>query len=223
MDVVFGIDISGSMSDNISAARDSVVGLEPTYGATPYIEWALQAISASTPTLIEVLNPLTDFATFKPRIVALSANGGGTEPTYDSVWLTLTGMLDPQLGLGPTKPWDLPIVVIMTDEQAQSLMGLTEADVCQAVADSGAVLAVFTDPIFFMQWDDCAYVYPLSDVAATMTEQIDDLFEQVCAPMSMSMVKEWNWRRRLPLWLHRLADVLSGHSVPQDEPVMSVP
>ena len=104
---------------------------------------------------------------------------GGTEPTYDAVQVTATGGHDAALLNGAT-PGEVQIYVVFGDEDAQTLLGLTETDVCQAVAARGAILVVFTNPGYYYQWDDCAILYPLTSDANQMTQQLDDLFDLTC-------------------------------------------
>lgn len=182
-DVVIAMDVSGSMYDDIAAAVSALVGLEPTYGAAPHVEWGVMKLSVGAGD-ISVALPLSGFAAFKTAALGLSANGGGIEPSYLAVHRTTTGYYDADFGVTSVKPWSERIIIVFTDESpadyGNNAAGLTEADVCAAVSGADAILAVFTEPWYFEQWDDCALVYPLSNDPAEMTTRIIGLFDSVC-------------------------------------------
>lgn len=177
-DVIFMIDVSGSMSGVLSAVITATGDFAGLYASAPHIRWGIERIAEVPPTYVDVQTPLTGFMAFLGGLAALMINGG-TEPTYDAVYVTATGGYDGPL-LNGAMPGEIQIYVVFGDENAQTLMGLTEAQVCQAVAARGAILVVFATPAYFTEWDDCAILYPLTSNAAQMTMQLDELFDLTC-------------------------------------------
>ena len=178
MDFTFKIDISGSMSDNISATKMAIDSFGDLYESALNLRWSIERVSVQAlSTLIDVYHALSDFLSFQTALASLSvAGGGGIEPTYDAVWMTATGEFDVELGVDPTAT---PVYVVFTDEVAQTLLDLTEAEVCAAVNAKNAVLVVFTFPAFYTNWDECAILYQLSSNSAMMTDNLEDLFDSV--------------------------------------------
>lgn len=177
-DIVFMIDISGSMGGVLSAVITATGDFATTYQSASHIRWGIERIAEPQPTYVEVWHPLSTFMPFLARLGMLTISGG-TEPTYDAVYVTATGGYDAQL-FGATTPGEVQVYVVFGDEDAQTLTGQTEATVCAAVAARGAILVVFTNPIYYSQWDACAVLYPLTSDANQMTTQLDDLFDLTC-------------------------------------------
>ncbi|HTK59953.1 MAG TPA: hypothetical protein VL283_01985 [Candidatus Baltobacteraceae bacterium] len=177
-DVIFMIDVSGSMSGVLSAVITASGSFATTYGGASHIRWGIERIAVVEPTLVDVFMPLGGFTAFLNGLSALMIYGG-IEPTYDAVYVTATGGYDAALLNGSTAG-EVQIYVVFGDEDAQTLTGQTEATVCQAVAARGAILVVFTNPAYYSQWDDCAVLYPLTSDATQMTNQLDDLFDLTC-------------------------------------------
>jgi len=177
-DVIFMIDVSGSMSGVLASVITASGTFATTYGSASHIRWGIERIAVVEPTLVDVFTPLGGFMAFLNGLSSLMIYGG-TEPTYDAVQVTATGGHDAALLNGAT-PGEVQIYVVFGDEDAQTLLGLTETDVCQAVAARGAILVVFTNPGYYYQWDDCAILYPLTSDANQMTQQLDDLFDLTC-------------------------------------------
>jgi len=182
-DTVFVVDRSGSMDPILSTVMTAMSTLVTDYASASWLRWGIVSV-ASNPDIVELYRPLTDFSNFLLSLASLSINGW-QEPTYEAVWKTaLDSFSDPELGRNPSAQL---LIVVFGDEPPTGVnnqLGLTEADVCQAVADSGALLVVFTkigDPLYIEEdWDDCAIVYPLTDDATAMKEHLDDLFQQAC-------------------------------------------
>lgn len=177
-DVIFMIDVSGSMGNVLSAVITASGNFATTYANATHIRWGIERIAVVEPTLVDVFTPLGGFAAFLNGLSALVIYGG-VEPTYDAVQVTASGGYDAALLNGAT-PGAVQIYVVFGDEDAQTLTGQTEATVCAAVAARGAILVVFTNPFYYSQWDDCAILYPLSSDATQMTSQLDDLFDLTC-------------------------------------------
>lgn len=182
-DFTFMIDISVSMEDNLDTTKMAIDGFSSLYAAATNIRWSIERISVEevvSSTLIDVYHAFSVFPSFQTALASLVINPqGGTEPTYDAVWKTAIGDFDADLGVDPEA---IPIYVVFTDEHAYSLpmLGLTEAEVCGAVNARDAILVVFTLPMFYADWDECAILYPLWNDSATMTANLDNLFNSLC-------------------------------------------
>jgi len=177
-DVIFMIDVSGSMSGVLTAVIAATGTFATTYSGAPHIRWGIERIAEVAPTYVDVFHPLSAYAPFLTKLGMLAINGG-TEPTYDAVHVTATGGYDAALLNGAT-PGEVQIYVVFGDENAQTLTGLTETQVCQAVAARGAILVVFTNAAYYAEWDECAVLYPLTTNATEMTTHLEELFDLTC-------------------------------------------
>lgn len=181
VDFVVMIDNSGSMSSYIRACRTATEFLSKFDGDLRY-QFSLMNVSNDTvPTYLKVLQPLTDFQTFRVALYTMPDYSADTEPTYDAVYRTAKGDFDSEIGF---RPGSLPVYIVFGDEPAQSLLTpmLTESDVCKAVDARGALLAVLTETIYFPNWDMCAakYLFPLSSDPIVMTMSLDATLSLPC-------------------------------------------
>ena len=179
-DLVFMIDISGSMVDKIAAIKTAIDSFGGMYGSAPNIRWSIERVSVgNVVTFIDIYHALSSFPLFQAAMSSLMTLGGygGIEPTYDAVWKTAIGDFDAELGVDPGA---VPIYIVFSDEAAQTIMGKTENEVCEAVNAKNAILAVFTTPEFYVDWDMCASIYLLSDDPILMNANLNDLFGSIC-------------------------------------------
>ncbi|MEY4744647.1 MAG: hypothetical protein RL272_592 [Candidatus Parcubacteria bacterium] len=146
VDMVFAVDISGSMCVYISALAQGIGNYVQGFSETDH-RFAL-VVFPGDPWLdfpYELRMPLSDAVTFQAALASLGCDGGGLEPSYDVLY-ALLDQADPA-GIGwrgddPLTPeFDpaFPYVVFMGDEEAQTILGsaVTEALVASRAASCG--------------------------------------------------------------------------------------
>lgn len=180
--ITFIVDISGSMSDDIAAVVTASATFGAPYAAAPYIEWGIMRTGLSGMPYYDAHLAMTSFALFNVSLGSLStAAGGGTEPSWQATYDLATGVFDSPMGIDPDPN---QIYIVFTDEDAatggNNTTGLTQTQVCDAVAARGATLAVFTNAMSMPSWSDCAIVYELSNDPVDMALKMDDLLDNVC-------------------------------------------
>lgn len=193
VDMVFVIDISGSMGSVITALKDGIAAYVAEFQDTDHL-FGLIVYGTTTNNDHEVwtLPPLVDVGSFASVLAGVTATGSGIEPTYD-VLLDLTDASDP-LNIG-WRDDATPYVVVMTDENAQTQFGVDEIDIapqtsnCQiGNCESGDSIEIFiiTNPGFFSQYDTIVYgemdrlidIFPADE--NRYTEVLRDIFQNIC-------------------------------------------
>lgn len=162
LDVVFGIDISGSMRNAIDSTKLAVDSFAGRL-AGPDVRYALVTIPEVGEHLgrrFSFLLDLSPLPAFRAALAPVSADGGGTENTLDFLAAVGDGTIPISWA-----PDSVRIVILFTDEAGQTDTELTEEIVCDSFT-RGELYAVFTDleeePIYSSLADECAYaMHPL--------------------------------------------------------------
>ena len=199
VDMVFAIDISGSMCPYIEALamgismyindfqdtehKFSLVVFPPEYGY-------------GGDRYLVITNPsLVDVGTFLGTLNALACNGGGNEPSYDVMYDILDPSDPAQIGWrGDAYPY----VIMITDENAQSWGAYaTESDIaplsanCQVgecVGGDRVEVFVITEGYYVSEWDSILFgetdrLYEIDPPdGSRYTQILKDIFENVCLP-----------------------------------------
>lgn len=136
-DVVFVIDVSGSMSGVIDIVTQAVSTFAGRLASTD-VKYALVEIPGVVDGTVEVTQDLNDLTTLQGSLDAITTHGG-LEPQVDAVYLLGTGDLELSWSEGAVR-----IIIVFTDEPAQSAMvpPLTEADMCGALTNGEALVIV---------------------------------------------------------------------------------
>ncbi len=192
VDMVFAIDRSGSMCNKIRALQSAIQPYVLEFANTPH-RFALVNIPGRAPgTDPNVEINLTDSLTFAAALNALTCDFWPEEPQYDAVESIGTNTM------GLTFRDDAwPMVVLMTDETAQSLRQppLTPADVRAALTpctvgnceqgDTLEVYAIVPD-YTYTQWcapaniaQNCYRLYT-GISSGTVRGYLDEIFTDVC-------------------------------------------
>jgi len=199
VDMVFAIDRSGSMCDKIRALREGIQPYVLEFANSPH-RFALVNIPGKTPPPVgqgnqwqyppDVEIGLVDSLAFAAALANLNCALNNEEPQYDAV----VDIAQDNLSLNfRDDAW--PMVIVLTDENAQTFRGLTPADVRNAIdpcvigncePDDKVEVYVITQPNFQFQWCapsdialKCYDLYPGID-AATVRGYLDDIFSDVC-------------------------------------------
>ena len=156
----------GYIAAVISATMSYASGLS----SNPQVRLGIVNTSALTAGNIGLIWPLDTFANFNAALGGMSADGSGTEPTWDAVYLAATpgNWLRDALGF---RPGSLRIFISFGDESAatQTYIPLTETEMCAAATAGGAMLVVFTEPTWFSHWDECTSSTPMPPSLAPQT------------------------------------------------------
>ena len=197
VDMMFVIDISGSMCGSISALIQGIanyvvsfVGSDHKFGIVEVPGPILN--SMLTPAFVKTNPALMDVGPFQSTLGVVTCSGSGWEPTWDVAKL----LLEPQdtLRIGWRRDAH-PYIIIITDEYAQTWTNLTQADIaplsqnCQiggCQPGDRVEIYVITVPTAFSQWNDITFnesdrlidIYPASPTR--YTQFFRNIFSNVC-------------------------------------------
>lgn len=164
VDIVFAIDISGSMCASILVLKDGIAnyvldfsGTEHRFGLVVFPPTGWDAYDVMT------TPPLVDVNSFLAVLSSLYCYGAGNEPAYD-VMMDLASQTH-SLTFG-WRSDAFPYIVLITDEMAESWYGIMEGSI--ALKTQNCLLGncmvgdrietfVITLPEFFNQWDEITY------------------------------------------------------------------
>ena len=202
VDMIFAIDISGSMWGNISALIQGIAnyvaafqGTEHRFGVVVFPGPVINPNERpyrSFPAEVRTNPALQDVLSFQTVLSGVSANGGGWEPSYDVMKL----LLEQQDTLGISWRSDaFPYIILITDEPAQTWTSETQATVaplalnCQigeCQPGDRAEIYIITEGIYFPQWDQITYNDPSRLIqitpatASRYTQFFRNIFTNVC-------------------------------------------
>jgi hypothetical protein len=197
VDMVFAIDISGSMCPYITALAQGILQYVSQFQNTEH-RFALVSYPGrwlSNPNLTYQLrtNPsLVDVNTFQAELLNLDCDGAPTEPSWDVLYM----LTDPSDPVGVSWRQDAyPYIIMITDEPAQSWAGVTETQIqarnlnCQ-VGDCQPGNAyethVITGNSYYYMWDDIVggqldrliNIHPADPVR--YTQLLRNIFQNIC-------------------------------------------
>ena len=188
VDIVFVIDISGSFDDEIQSMIEgispllddpitsnfrfglSVIGSQNTGGGTP--------ILTRYSMLITDFVPADEFLEYLEGIQLLP--GGGIEPSVDVAKWIMNGDY-----IYSWNPGSQKVIIIMTDEIAQTVTGTPVAEVNQIAVDGGFEIFVFALPehhnmFIHLVRGEQNTLYSPSVNSATVFQQIKQIFNDLC-------------------------------------------
>lgn len=162
VDMVFVIDDSGSMCTVVNAMRSGIINYIANLSATDH-RFSLITFPSRASVSYSIKAPLSYATTFINAIQNYTCSGFGVEPSYDIVALVA----------GSTNPLSLnwrfdakPFIVVVTDENAQTNLGLTESVIASLTSDCqvGNCIAgeqfeiyILTQSSFFAAWDSIVF------------------------------------------------------------------
>jgi hypothetical protein len=180
-DIVYVMDISGSMADNIMAAKLATSTFSSTFSGNPAFRFGLVIVpGVSVDPVAELVLDLSDFVTFDAELSRLTDGAGGAEPQLDAVYELGTGEIPISWRIDSAR-----IIIVFTDEVGQSyrvlrrLSAVDESLMCSAL-DHGEVLAVVTGPLFYSDFDECAMLFELTNDAVMMASQLNTIIADPC-------------------------------------------
>ena len=195
VDMVFAVDGSGSMCGIVQALAQGIGEYVADFQETEH-RFGLVIFpgdnSAPYPLPWTLASDLTDVSSFVAILSSMSCDYGGTEPSRDAVF----DIADPVNPI--TLRWRedaYPYIIVITDEEPQSLRNIGEVGLGQATSDCqvGSCEAgdrfeiyVMTSPQYFYLWDQPVFfeldrlisLYPVD--ADDYANKLRDVFTNVC-------------------------------------------
>lgn len=192
VDMVFAIDISGSMQPYIDALRAAIARYSGDLQNTEH-RFALivfPGFGSLVDTMVINLSPVADF---QAALSSLLANGGSDEPSYDVI-LNIANPNNPHGLLWRADAY--PYIVLIGDEEAQTFNGVTESQVanytvaCQLPGCvPGDKIEIFSimqlvysfqyDEIVYNEMDRCIEIQPADEERYVQILRYD-VFSDVC-------------------------------------------
>lgn len=181
-DVVFGLDVSGSMDGvDIRSVKEAVhESAERFSGDSAFRFGAVLIPSYEIEGRPVVYSDLTDFDTFDARLSSVESVHQGHEPNYDAVYELGTGELPMSWRAGATR-----IIIVFTDEEGQSyrrefgLSSVGETEMCSALTN-GEVLVIVTKPEFYTDYNECAGIIELTSNLEVLKNIINNAVSDPC-------------------------------------------
>ena len=195
VDMIFAIDISGSMTSSINALVQGIatyisdfVGTRHKFGIVTFPG----PNNPQTPMTVRTVPPLLSASAFQAMLGNITANGGGSEPSYDVLY-HLADPLDP-MGIG-WRSDAFPYIILITDEHAQTWTNIKEPEVAQRTVNCGIgdckpgdriEVYIITLTQYASMWNDITYNDPNRIIsinpadAARYTQFFRDIFQNVC-------------------------------------------
>lgn len=200
VDMVFAIDISGSMCPYIYALAQGISAYVADFAETEHrfglIVFPPNGPQGAYQPRYEVITipSLVDVTAFLYQLGTLGCDGGGYEPTYDTIYdLVLPG--DPA-AIG----WRVdayPYIVVITDEHAQTWDNIGQSEISpltnncvigECVPGDKVEIFVISKGSYIGNWSSILYneldrFYEIEPAnGARYTEILKDIFENVCLP-----------------------------------------
>tara|TARA_A100001515_G_scaffold87979_2_gene69944 strand:+ start:715 stop:1974 length:1260 start_codon:yes stop_codon:yes gene_type:complete len=188
VDIVFVLDISGSFDDEIESMIEGIAPLldDPL---TSNFRFGLavigrQNLGNNEPVLHRHSEMVTDFVPADEFLEYLQAtqlmDDGGVEPSIDVTLWSMNGMYPFSWAPGSQK-----VIVLMTDEIAQTIAGQNVADVNSFAMDQGFEIFVFALPehhnsFLGMVRGEQDRLYTPTANSETVFQQIRQIFEDLC-------------------------------------------
>ena len=200
VDMVFAIDISGSMGAYIAALAEGISNYvadfedtEHRFALVPFPDYPLGMGGSGEPYIVATAPPLVDVNTFLTALTSIiNAQGGGYEPSID-VMYDLVSPDDPA-GIGWRED-AYPYIILITDEGAQSWSQLQASAVywnafncqlgsCEA-GDSVETFIIGKTGYFFgfheiVYGDTDRYYEIVPANGSRYTEMLQDIFTNIC-------------------------------------------
>lgn len=195
VDMIFAIDISGSMCSSIHALVQGIanyitdfIGTDHRFGIVVFpgnVNARIISTTRTSPTLVGA-------AAFQSVLSSITCNGGGLEPSYD-VALSISDPMDPLRVGWRTDAY--PYIIMVTDESAQTWNSVTESVVaanmynCQigeCVSGDKVEIYVISPGAYRSMWDEITYfkssryidIRPAN--ADRYTQFFRDIFQNIC-------------------------------------------
>lgn len=170
-DVVYVIDVSGSMDTYITATANATRAHATLFATSTYFRFALVKVGIAAYPYHEITQDLTDFTTFSGVLGGVSTLGsGGVEPQWDAI-AELADNLS-------WRPDATRIIILFSDEAGQG-SSYGETSMCDTFTH-GEVLATFERSMYFSHFDDCGSTHILTSDATMMVSELERVISNPC-------------------------------------------
>jgi len=186
-DIVFVIDTSGSMSEEIGAIVNVIRTFSDMFSSNPNFRFGI--VQAPEPRYVpgtgprvsysRVLLPLSSYDTFIFSFVLENLRGAiASEPTWDVIWEIGNGTLDVGWRAASSR-----IIILFTDEEGQSYRPtyVTETDMCSQLTN-GEAFYYFVLPENREDWDLCGRYFELSTDEERVLANLETVVSDPCSP-----------------------------------------
>ena len=178
-DVVYAIDTSGSMASRIEAVKQATTAFTDTFSADTTFRFGLVLVPGAIDERIQVVSSLVPFTTFNSVLnSSMLSIGGGSEPSYDAIYLLGTD----ELRIGWRRD-TVRIIILFTDEAGQSYLSprITNQTACDSLTH-GEVFAYVTDPFLARTFNACGQFFELTSDPIAMAEALREIIRNPCTP-----------------------------------------
>lgn len=178
-DVVYAIDTSGSMASRIEAVKQATAEFTSTFSGNPAFRFGLVLVPGFIDERVQVVSSLVPFTTFSSVLnSSMLGIGGGSEPSYDAIYLLGTD----DLRIGWRRD-TVRIIILFTDEAGQSYLSprITNQTACDALTH-GEVFAYVTDPLLARTFNACGQFFELTSDPIAMAEALRTIIQNPCTP-----------------------------------------
>lgn len=175
-DIVLAIDISGSMRPYIDAVRDAI-NLFAVNSLSPIgSRFALIVFPTTNERDWLVISDFTSMSSFQIHLAGVTANGGGSEGSYDVLYGIMSGLIPLSWRPGANR-----VIILLGDEAPQSYLSplITERTMC-AAKTNGEIVAVVGNPTYFSLYDDCTETFTLSEDESYMANNLSAIIRDPC-------------------------------------------
>jgi hypothetical protein len=189
-DIVFMIDISGSMDDDIAAVQTAVDAFSAQFLGNDAFHFALILFPWPSGADVSIYdNPFTpeldgefsEYSVFASGLATVGTGGGGSEGNWEAPYMLNTGMLSLSWRAGAQR-----LFILFTDENGQSPnLGIDEYDMCASFG-GGDIFAAVVDPFYDLDFD-CVFtgitpalVYYLTSDVTDMVDNLNEILGSPC-------------------------------------------
>ena len=180
-DVVYVIDMSGSMSGSLAAVVAATNDFSSTFSGNPAFRFGIITLPSVGADGVSTLHlDLSEFNVFQQSLLSLTKTTGAIEPQWDAVYEITTGELPVTWRESSTR-----IIIVFTDEAGQSsrldrgLSFVDESIMCSTLT-KGEVLAAVVPPEHSVDFDDCGTIFELTEDAAMMAANLETIISNPC-------------------------------------------
>lgn len=179
VDIVFAIDLSGSMGSYYPKVSDAAQLFSNAFSGNENFRFAIIGVPYPDDLHPGVVMGFSDASDFQIELSLLSTTGVSFEPSWDAAYEVCNESLPLDWNSDSKK-----YIILFTDEMGQSYNGIEEEDVATACFNGNYVFYAFIYHSYSGFFDDIAIetggtIYNLSSSVA-MQEDLSEIFSDIC-------------------------------------------
>lgn len=184
-DIIFVIDTSGSMAEEISIIINVIRAFSDMFSSNPDFRFGIvqtpepSIVYPTSPSSSKVLLRLSPYEDFIAAFIIENLRDARmSEPTFDVIWEIGNGTLDVGWREASSR-----VIVLFTDEEAQTYrpIPVTEEDMCSQLTN-GEVFYYFVLPEHRRDWDLCGNYFQLSTDEEQVLSDLTTVVSDPCSP-----------------------------------------